>query len=139
MMKAKLLPLLILLAQTTSGQVYFEGLFGDATSSQGIGRGGTLHVEDGYLSWAYSHGNYIPYLFRVDYEGNLTHEMFMPQADSINRRAFNVVPVSDTTFVGMTLVNILTQPSDVQGDFGLVKFQINGEVIWEGFSDGASF
>jgi hypothetical protein len=131
MMKTKLLPLLILFAQTTSGQIYFEGLYGDATSSQAIAPGGTVPFEDGYLTWAYSFGNYRPYLFRVDSEGNLTHELFMAESDTINRTAFNVVMDTDTTFVGLVSVRVLTQPSNVRGDFGLVKFRINGDVIWE--------
>jgi hypothetical protein len=132
MMKARLTPvLLMLIAQTTHGQVYFEGLYGDTTSGQGISKGGTVSVEDGYLSWAYSNGNYMPYLFRVDEEGNLTDELFMPQPDSINRLSHTILTVSDTSFVGLTSVRVLTQPSDVRCDFGLVKFGINGDVIWE--------
>jgi len=118
-------------AQTTKGQVYFEGLYGDATSGQGISKGGTLSLQDGFLSWAYSHGNFKPYLFRVDEEGSPTHELFMTHPDTINRLSHNIVAVSDCSFVGLVSVRVLTQPVNVRGDFGLVKFSINGEVIWE--------
>jgi hypothetical protein len=120
------------LCQTMAwGQVYFEGLYGDSSSSQAIGPGGTVSVEDGYLTWAYSYGNYMPYIFQVDTEGNMTHEWFMPQPDTIERIAFNIVTVNDSAFVGLVMVNVLTQSYDVRGDFGLVKFRIDGNVIWE--------
>jgi hypothetical protein len=131
-MMIRLIPAVLLLAtQVAAGQVYFDGLYGDMTSGQGVATNATVEVEGGYLSWAYSYGNLMPYLFLVDQEGVLIQEMFMGQADSIDRLTQNLVAVSDMVFIGVVSVKNHGHPIEVRGDFGMVKFGISGQAIWE--------
>jgi len=113
------------------GQVYFEGLYGDIPSGQGIATDGTLATEGGYLSWSNSYGNLMPYLFRVDAEGVLLHEMFMEQPDSIDCLTQNLIAISDTLFVGVVSIKNHQHPLEIRGDYGLVNFSINGHLSWQ--------
>lgn len=128
---AKLFLWLILLTHSAKAQVYFDELFGDVPNAQGIGKNSTIEYEGGYLSWGVSFGHMKPYLLEVNAEGELVFDIYFDVPDSLTYHCGHVKRLTDSTFVGMCFRRETWLPPSEQGEYSLIHFTSEGEVLSE--------
>jgi hypothetical protein len=115
-----------------SAQIYFDNLYGEPNYPNGIGTGGTLLMEGGYLCWAIKNGDDDAiYILAVNEYGQIISEAYPPQVDSISEMSGSVHKLNDTLFLG----NVFRQDRREvnQGDPELVWFNPDGSYFLRRF------
>lgn len=111
--------------------IYFDELYGDNLFGQGLGKNSTIVYEGGYLSWGTSFGNMKPYLLIVDDNGSLVNDVYPDLPDSVSYQCSQLERLTDSTFIGKCFRKKTWLPSSEQGDYCLIRFDVEGEVLSE--------
>ncbi len=132
-MLRKLALVLVLSVQAMSGkgQVYFDGLYGQTATADGIPTGGTIETPNGYLVLSTEYdGQDNHYAFFVDVLGQFQYGFYIEENDTIGEFGGSVLRYSDTLLIGMAQWRNLNQPSTVSGDLMLTGFKEDGTIYW---------
>jgi hypothetical protein len=113
------------------GQVYFDELYGQTATADGIPTGGTIETPNGYLVLSTEYdGQDNHYAFIVDAQGQFQYGFYIEENDTIGEFGGSVLRYSDTLLIGMAQWRNLNQPSTVSGDLMLTGFNEDGSIYW---------
>jgi hypothetical protein len=121
-----------------NGQVYFDNLYGDSMSADGIPSGGAIEISGGYLilSTMYRSLTIAPWAqddhfgFVVNSNGDFEFGFDLENSDTISEFGGTPIQFNDTMLVGMSRWSNIYQQSSEQGDVMLTGFNTDGLIYW---------